>query len=83
MKTKTKKSASASKPRCEGFRRYGDAFSFGPVTWKQCRERAIVTLTIKQDGETQTTPACLTCWTEARNTKGIKVIAAKPITEAP
>jgi hypothetical protein len=36
-------------------------------------------LTVVQDGETQTMPACLVCWEEARNTKGIGIRDAKPI----
>ena len=66
-------------PRCEGFRRYGGAFSLGPVKWEQCRETATVMLTVVQDGETQTMPAGPVCWEEARNTKGIAIKDAKPI----
>ncbi len=85
MKKKSKPSRASRRaaphcsPRCEGFRRYGGAFTLGPVRWEQCRETATVMLTVKQDGETQTLPACPTCWEEARNTKGITVTDAKPI----
>jgi hypothetical protein len=77
------RSAPACPPRCEGFRRHGGAFSLGPVTWEQCCETATVLLTVTQDGETQTLPACPTCWEEARNTKGITVTDAKPIAARP
>lgn len=66
------------KPRCEGWRRYGGVFTFGPVKWVQCKERGIVSLTVKQDGKTQTLPSCKTCWNEAIE-KGIKITKATPI----
>lgn len=78
-KRASRRAAPRGSPRCEGFRRYGSAFSLGPVTWVQCCETATVMLTVKQDGETQMLPACPTCWEEARNTKGITVTDAKPI----
>jgi len=66
-------------PRCEGWRRHGGAFTFGPVKWVQCPESATVMLTVKQAGEKQKLPACPKCWQEARNTKGIVVLDAEPI----
>ena len=66
------------KPRCEGWRRYGGAFTFGPVRWEQCKNLAVVTLTVVQDGITQDMPACMVCWQEALS-NGIKVEAAVPI----
>ncbi len=72
--------ASAGSPRCEGFRRYGGAFSLGPVTWEQCRETATVMLTIREKKHRGTFPACQTCWNEALSTAGIVVTDAKPIT---
>jgi len=65
--------------RCEGFRRYGGAFTLGPVRWEQCKEKATVQLRIKQDGKKQSFPACDTCWREAERTKGMKVISASPV----
>lgn len=51
--------------RCEGWRRYGGAFSFGPVTWRQCENEAVVLLTVMQDGKRQdAVPACETCLQE-------------------
>ncbi len=67
------------KPRCEGFRRYGGAFSMGPVRWEQCHDAATVMLEVKQGDNTQILPACQVCWEEARDTKGIIVIDARPI----
>ncbi len=66
--------------RCEGWRRHGGAFSFGPVKWAQCKEDAVVLLTIKQGKEKKTTlPACKLCWNKSINHKGIKIIEVKPI----
>jgi len=65
--------------RCEGWRRYGGAFTLGPVTWKQCEEEAVVSIKVKQDGEISTFPACMVCWKEAINTKEIEVIEAIPL----
>jgi len=66
-------------PRCEGWRRHGGIFTFGPVTWTQCPESATVMLTVKQDGKKQKLPSCQKCWLEACSTKGIAVLDAKPI----
>lgn len=64
--------------RCEGWRRYGGAFTLGPVTWQQCKENATVMLKCEQDGKVQTLPGCAACWSEALE-KGIKVLQATPI----
>jgi hypothetical protein len=72
-KKKTKPS-----PRCEGFRRYGGAFTLGPVRWEQCKNRSVVTLEIVQDGKTQSLPSCATCWSEAIEKK-IQIKSATPI----
>jgi len=69
-------------PRCEGWRRHGGIFTFGPVTWTQCPESATVMLTVKQDGKKQKLPACPKCWQEARGWKGITVLDAEPIVAA-
>lgn len=66
--------------RCEGYRRYGGFMTLGsPTSWEQCKETATVLLKVKQKDGTKTLPACQTCWNEALQTKGIKIIAAKPI----
>jgi len=66
-------------PRCEGYRRYGGAFTLGPVRWEQCHNTATVLLTIEQNGEIlKDSPACAECWEEGRKA-GIKQIEAKPI----
>lgn len=74
-KVKVRKSAI----RCEGWRRYGGAFTLGPVTWKQCEEAAIVQLKFRQDGKVDTLPACQTCWDECIE-NDIKIIKATPLT---
>ncbi len=65
--------------QCEGRRRYGGAFSFGPPVWKQCENEAIVMLTVKQE-KVDTLPACLKCWNEAVE-KGIHIMDVKPLPE--
>jgi len=64
--------------RCEGWRRSGGAFTFGPVVWKQCEEAAVVFLTVTQNDQNQSLPACLTCWQEAID-NNISVLEAKPL----
>jgi hypothetical protein len=64
--------------RCEGYRRYGGAFTLGPVRWEQCPENAIVTLTVEQPGGSAVFPACAICWKEAVEKK-IKILKAQPI----
>lgn len=71
MRTQTK--------QCEGWRRHGGAFTLGPVTWKQCTNPATVLLTVEQEQQRQTLPACPICWKEAAENKDIKVIEAKPV----
>jgi len=61
MKTKTKQ----KQIRCEGYRRLGGAFTLGPSTWTQCKNKAIVSLLVKQNGKTQRLPACQKCWNES------------------
>ncbi len=67
------------KKRCEGMRRYGGSFTFGPVKWVPCKKAAITLLTIKQDGKESDVPACVVCWNEAAETKGIEIIKTVPI----
>jgi len=63
--------------RCEGWRRYGGVFTFGPVQWKQCENDAVVTLTVHQEGQTKSFPVCMKCWREAISA-GIKIESAVP-----
>lgn len=63
--------------QCEGFRRYGGAFTLGPVTWQQCKEEATVELEVKQDGEVKKFPACVRCWRECIDNK-IEIISVEP-----
>jgi hypothetical protein len=66
--------------RCEGWRRNGGVFTFGPVTWSQCKSKATVKLTITQDGKTKTFPACTECWKEAQQPQWkIKIKKAVPL----
>ena len=66
--------------RCEGYRRYGGAFTLGPITWVQCTNNAIVELTAVQDNKESTFPACLHCWKEAIEKK-INVTSVVPLSE--
>lgn len=66
--------------RCEGWRRYGGAFSLGPVKWEQCKALATVMITFK-DPETRkkkTLPACKECAAECWRT-GLKILKTQPI----
>lgn len=64
--------------QCEGYRRYGGAFTLGPVRWAQCKEKAIVMLEVLQDGEVLKQPSCKKCWEESIE-YGIKITNAEPI----
>lgn len=64
---------------CEGYRRYGGAFSFGPVKWVACEEKAIVRILVVQDGVEKGYNGCLQCWNECIASKAITVIRAIPI----
>jgi hypothetical protein len=64
--------------KCEGMRRYGGAFTLGPVRWEACKEPAEVMLTVKQEGEVETLPACKTCWKEVIENK-IEVLKVEPL----
>lgn len=50
--------------RCEGMRRRGNAFTLGPVRWRQCENDAVVILKVRQEVIAEF-PACLVCWNEA------------------
>lgn len=64
--------------KCDGWRRYGGAFSMGPPEWKQCTNEATVELTIVQDDKKSEMAACNLCWEEARNTPSIIIESARP-----
>lgn len=64
--------------QCGGQRRYGGAFTLGPVRWEACKETPVVMLTIEQDGKTDTLPACMRCWTECVE-NGINITKAVPL----
>lgn len=65
--------------RCDGWRRTGNAFSFGPMIWTQCENDAVVLLTVEQEGGiVEDSPACAACWEEGRKL-GLKQLDARPI----
>ena len=64
--------------RCEGWRRYGGAFTLGPVEWRQCENDAIVLLKVRQE-KIEELPACAECWKEVLENK-IEILESKPIT---
>lgn len=66
--------------QCEGWRRYGGAFSFGPVVWRQCDNDAVVVVESEQEGEVTKTPVCMNCWNEGIET-GIRIIRVAHIKE--
>lgn len=62
--------------RCEGYRRYGGAFSFGPPQWRQCTNHASVMIHVEQDGNNDSYPSCFECIDEILthgNQYGIKL----------
>ncbi len=76
---KTRKTKKAT--RCEGFRRYGGAFTLGPVHWEQCKANGIVTLKFKDGSKVKTLPACQECWNDCLENE-IEIIEARPIRNA-
>uniref|UniRef100_A0A6M3LPH5 Uncharacterized protein n=1 Tax=viral metagenome TaxID=1070528 RepID=A0A6M3LPH5_9ZZZZ len=70
--------------RCEGWTRRGGAFTFGPVTWHQCKNDATVIIKFKQKKEDVTTlPSCLVCWQKCMDAEHIKILSVEPIKETP
>jgi len=63
--------------QCEGWRRKGGAFTFGPVEWEQCKNEATVMLEVKQE-TIKKLPGCETCWKECIE-KGLKIISVVPL----
>ena len=68
----------SEKVRCEGYRRYGGAFSLGPPVWRQCENDATVILKIEQDGNVGDLPGCHECWKEAQE-KRLRILEVKPL----
>ena len=67
------------KPQCEGWRRYGGAFTLGPVLWKRCKRPGEVILTFKDEsGKTKSLPACKVCWDECISNK-VTILEVLPI----
>lgn len=67
-----------NKVQCEGYRRYGGAFTLGPVKWVQCEENATVTLTAVQNSEVKKLQICIACWKEAIE-NDVAIIDAVPM----
>ena len=68
------------KIQCEGYVKRGNFMTFGPVRWIQCKNDAIVTVTVVQEGKTETFPACKECWARCKSF-GIELIEVMPIEE--
>lgn len=69
--------------KCEGYRRYGGAFTMGPVQWVPCTETATVIIRVRQKNkDIDELPACLTCWGEAMENDGMEVLSARPISSS-
>lgn len=66
--------------KCEGYRRYGGAFTLGPVKWVQCTNDAIVNITFVQDEKELTLPGCMECWQECIENK-LNIKSVVPIKE--
>jgi len=65
--------------RCEGWTRKGGVFTFGPVTWSQCENEAIVMLEVEQE-KVEKQPACLECWGKGIKA-GIKLLSVERLGE--
>ena len=73
------KTESCKNKQCDGWRRYGGAFTLGPPKWEQCTNEATVELEIVQDGKKSEMAACNLCWEEACNTPSITIKSALPL----
>jgi hypothetical protein len=58
-----------SKLKCGGCRRYGGAFTLGPVRWVECPNPPTVMLTFIEKRKSKTLPACKACWEECIEAK--------------
>lgn len=65
--------------QCEGWRRYGGAFTMGPPKWDRCGENAIVILRVESNSEEKDVLACLKCWKEAEKSGGMSILSVKPL----
>lgn len=68
----------AEASQCQGWRRYGGAFTFGPVKWEQCKDMPTVMLKVKQGGKTEEMLACPACWQESIANQ-LEIVGATPI----
>lgn len=74
-----KPSKGYSLKECGGMRRYGGAFSFGPVQWVKCDQKPTVVIQIKQEeGLVENVPACTQCWKECIDKK-MNILKVEPI----
>lgn len=64
-------------PACCGQRRYGGAFTLGPVRWEKCPETPTVELQIGDDW----LPSCRHCWQECIE-NNVDIKGSRPIAEA-
>ena len=65
--------------RCEGWRRYGGAFTLGRAEWKQCENDATLLISTVEDGKESEVPSCERCWREAVGTQSIAILRVEPI----
>lgn len=65
--------------QCDGWRRYGGAFTIGPAKWQRCKGRPVVVMRVIQDEKPKTVNACLECWGEALDNEDIKIESSEPI----
>ena len=65
--------------RCEGWRRYGGAFSIGLPEWRQCDNDGIAL--IKTTNNDKPLPCCNICWNEIKKNE-IIIESVEPIPEA-
>ena len=65
--------------RCEGWTLPGSFMTFGPRTWRQCDNEAIVMLEVEQE-KTEKQPACAACWKKGIK-KGIKILSVEPLND--
>jgi len=66
--------------RCEGWTRYGGAFTFGPVIWKQCENEGVVMVKFIDKGEERNLPACMECWQKCIDNK-LQILEVVPLIE--
>ncbi len=65
--------------KCEGWTLPGSFMTFGPRTWCQCKNEAVVMLEVKQE-KVEKQPACIDCWKKAiKIKKGITILSVEPI----